>query len=109
MKCITCEEAEMVKKRVEYTTFEQSLGYFNALVCPKCNETLFEGSVSEQIEKKAKALGLWGLAKKSKIGTSGTALDIKLPKQITEFLRLKKGQEIMIEPRAKNKIEITVV
>ena len=109
MRCVTCEKAEMMKKKVEYVTFGQSLGYFNALVCSKCNETLFEGSVSEEIEKKAKALGVWGLAKKSRIGTSGTALDVKLPKQITEFLGLRKGQEIIIEPRAKNKIEITVM
>ena len=109
MRCVTCEKAEMMKKKVEYVTFGQSLGYFNALVCSKCNETLFEGSVSEEIEKKAKALGVWGLAKKSRIGTSGTALDVKLPKQIAEFLGLRKGQEIIIEPRAKNKIEITLV
>ena len=109
MKCVTCEKAEMVKKKVEYLSLGQSLGWFDALVCPKCNETLFEGSVSLQIEQKAKALGLWGLARKSRVGTSGTSLDIKLPKQIAEFLGIKKGQEIIIEPRTKNKIEITVV
>lgn len=109
MKCVTCEKAEMTKKKVEYIYLGESLGWFDALVCPKCNEILFEGSVSVQIEQKAKALGLWGLARKSKVGTSGTSLDIKLPKQIAEFLGIKKGQEIIIEPRTKNKIEITVV
>jgi len=99
----------MAKKKVEYLSLGQSLAWFDALVCPKCHETIFEGHVSEQIEKKAKALGLWGLARKSRIGTSRTALDIKLPKQIAEFLGIKKGQEIIIEPRTKNKIEITVV
>lgn len=109
MKCMTCEKGEMTKKKVEYNYLGQSLGWFDALVCPKCNETIFEGSVSLQIEQKAKALGLWGLARKSRVGTSGTSLDIKLPKQIAEFLGIKKGQEIIIEPRTKNKIEITMV
>ncbi|PIN79570.1 hypothetical protein COV16_03480 [Candidatus Woesearchaeota archaeon CG10_big_fil_rev_8_21_14_0_10_34_8] len=109
MKCVTCGKANMINKRLEYIQFGVSLGMFDALVCPKCNETMFKGTVSEQIEKKAKELGVWGLARKSRIGTSGTSLDVKIPKRITEFLGLKKGQEIIIEPRANNKMEITVI
>ncbi len=109
MKCITCEKGEMKKKKVEYTQFGISLGNFDALVCAKCNETLFEGNVSEQIEKKAKENGLWGLAKKTKIGTSGSSLDVKLPKQIADFLSIKKGQEVLIQPSAKNKFEVILI
>jgi hypothetical protein len=109
MKCYVCGKADFVKKKVEYIQFGKSFGMFDALVCLKCNETLFEGHVSEQIEKKAKELGVWSLAKKTRIGTSGSSLDVKLPKQIAEFLGLKKGQEVVIEPVKKNKIEITVM
>ncbi len=70
---------------------------------------IVEGHVSEQIEKKAKELGVWALARKTRIGTSGSSLDVKLPKQIADFLGLKKGQEVVIEPVKKNKIEITVM
>lgn len=109
MKCFTCGKSELARKKVEYTQFGMSLGRFDALVCPQCGETVFEGNTSEQIEKKAKELGIWGLARKTRIGTSGSSLDVKLPKQIAEFLNLKKGQEVVIEPTAKRKIEITVI
>ncbi len=108
MKCTSCEKSELTRKKVEYIQFGIALGKFDALVCPSCGETLFEGSASEQIEKKAKELGIWGLARKARIGTSGTSLDVKLPKQIADFMELKKGQEIVIAPADKRKIEITV-
>ena len=99
----------MEKKKIDYLQFGISLGKFDALVCTKCKETLFEGNVSEQIEKKSKELGIWGLAKKTKIGTSGSSLDVKLPKQIADFLKVKKGQEVLVQPSAKNKIEVILI
>ena len=95
--------------QVEFIQLGISLGKFDALVCPLCQETLFEGSVSKEIEKKAKEKGIWGLSRRSRIGTSGSSLDVKVPKPVAEFLNLKKGQEIIIEPTDKNKIEITIV
>ena len=109
MKCITCEKGEMVKKKIEYTQLGHTLGKFDAFVCTQCGETLFEVSTSAQIEKRAKELGIWGLAKKMRIGTSGSSLDVKLPKSIVDFLKLKKGQEVIIEPKEKNKLEITLI
>lgn len=109
MKCYNCKKAYFKKKGVEFIQFDISLGKFNALVCPVCEETVFEGSVSKQIEIKAKEAGIWGLARKTHIGTSGSSLDVKVPKVIVDFLNLKKGQEAIIEPTAKNKIEITIV
>ena len=109
MKCIQCEKEEMIPKKVEYIQFGRSFGKFDALFCSRCGETLFESSASEQIQKKAKELGVWGLAKKVRIGTSGSSLDVKLPKAIAEFLKLKKGQEVIIEPKERNKLEITLV
>ena len=99
----------MVKEKIEYVQIGISLGKFDAYVCPACGEKLFEGHVSEQIEKRAKELGVWGLARKTSIGTSGSSLDVKLPKSIAEFLQLKKGQEVVVEPRNKRKIEITLI
>lgn len=109
MKCYKCEKASFVKKKVDFVQLGISLGKFDALVCPMCEETVFEGSVSKQIEIKAKEKGIWGLARKTHIGTSGSSLDVKVPKAIAEILRLKKGQEVIIEPMAKNKIEITMI
>ena len=109
MECYKCEKGNFVKKKVDFVQFGISLGRFDALVCSVCEETVFEGAVSKQIEAKAKEAGIWGLARKTHIGTSGSSLDVKVPKAIAEILNLKKGQEVIIEPTAKNKIEITLV
>lgn len=109
MQCYKCEKASFVKKKVDFVQLGISLGKFDALVCPVCGETVFEGSVSKQIETKAKEAGIWGLARKTHIGTSGSSLDVKVPKVIVEALKLKKGQEVIIEPIERNKLEITVV
>ncbi|MEK6853458.1 MAG: hypothetical protein AABX64_02130 [Nanoarchaeota archaeon] len=109
MECYKCEKASFVKKKVDFIQLGISLGKFEALVCPVCEETIFEGAVSKQIEEKAKEAGIWGLARKTHIGTSGSSLDVKVPKAIAEILKLRKGREVIIEPTGKNKIEITLV
>ncbi|HLC74495.1 MAG TPA: hypothetical protein VJH88_01420 [Candidatus Nanoarchaeia archaeon] len=108
MKCFTCGKAELEKKKIEYKQFDVSFGKFDALVCPVCEETAFDGNVSEQIEKKAKELGLWGLAAKTTIGTSGNALDVKIPKSIIEFMKIKKGQVVIIEPIDQKRLQVIV-
>ena len=109
MECYKCEKANFAKKKVDFVQLGISLGKFEALVCPVCEETVFEGTVSKQIEAKAKEAGIWGLARKTHIGTSGSSLDVKVPKAIVEALKLHKGQEVIIQPTETNKIEITVL
>lgn len=109
MQCYKCEKAKFEKRKVDFIQLGLHLGKFDALVCPLCNETVFEGKVSKLIEEKAKEAGIWGLARKTRIGTSGSSLDVKVPKAIADILQLRKGQEVLIEPTKKNKIEITVI
>lgn len=109
MECYKCEKAKFMKKKVDFVQLGILLGKFDALVCPVCEETVFEGKVSKQIETKAKEAGIWGLARRTLVGTSGSSLDVKVPKAIAEILKLKKGRKVIIEPTAKNKIEITLV
>ncbi len=109
MKCPICEKDELRRKKIDYAQFGISLGKFDALVCQKCGETIFEGKTSERIEFLAKEKGLWGLARKTTIGTSGSSLDVKIPKSIVDFLGLEKGREAVVEPLGRNKIEITLI
>ena len=97
-KCDECNKGILEHKKVDYFLLGQDLGKFDALVCNVCKETVFEGETLEVIEKKAKEKGIWGISAKTRIGTSGNALDVKLPKSIVKFLNLQKGQEVLIEP-----------
>ena len=109
MECYRCGKANFSKRKVNFIQLGITLGKFDALVCPVCEETVFEGAVSKQIEVKAKEAGIWGLARKTSIGTSGSSLDVKVPKAIADILKLKKGQEVLIEPTEQNKLEITII
>lgn len=106
----TCWECgkEMIKKSVEYKLHGISIGKFPALVCEKCNETIFREETSRNITAIAKEKGLWGLQAKTKIGQAGKTLDIRLPKKIIEFMKIKRRVEVTITPENKHTITIKV-
>jgi hypothetical protein len=105
--CWECEK-KMKDKKVDYSLYGVKIGTFPAKVCEKCNETYFSEETSYKMTRIAKQKGLWGLQAKTKIGQAGTTLDIRLPKKIIEFFKLKKGEEVTIYPEDKNKIVISI-
>jgi hypothetical protein len=109
MKCDECNKGKLKDKKVDYILLGENLGKFDALVCDNCNETLFVGETLAEIEKKAKEKGLWGISAKTRIGTSGNALDVKLPKAIVNFLKLKKGQEVIVEPVNAKRFQVDII
>ena len=63
---------------------------------------------SKKITLATKAKGLWGLGATTKVGQAGSTLDIRLPKKIIEFLKLKKGKEVMVYPENKNRLVVEI-
>ncbi len=107
MKCPMCE-GDMERKKVPYTVGSVKLGTFEADVCPSCGEIFFTEKSSDAIDKEAKELGLWGLERKGKIGYSGNSLIVRIPKKVAEFMKLKKGGEILIKPEDKKRLIIEI-
>ncbi len=107
-KCDNCRNGILKRKKIDYILLGSNLGSFEAYVCSKCQETVFDGETFELIEKEAKKMGIWGLSAKTRIGTAGNSLDVRLPKPIAEFLNLKKGQEVIIEPLDKKRFQVTI-
>ena len=107
MKCIICS-GETIKKNVEYRESGVLLGTFSANICQKCGETYFNEKTAEKIQQKSKQMGLFGLAKKAKVAEIGNSTAIRIPKEIAEFLKLKKGKEVVIFPESRNDLHITV-
>ncbi len=107
-KCYICEKGNLTKRKVDYKLYGISIGKFYAEVCNNCGETFFDEDVSKKMTEIAKRKGLWGLHTKTKIGQSGTTLDIRLPKKIIDFLNLKKGKEIEVYPEGKDKLIISI-
>ena len=106
-KCDECS-GKILKKKIEFKLFDISLGKFDALVCSKCNQTLFTEEVSDQIDEVAKEKGLWGLESRTKIAQAGDSLTIRVNKKLVKFLNLKKGEEVTLIPESKKKIVVSL-
>ena len=96
MKCYECN-GEVIKKKVEFSMYGIKLGLFPAEVCKKWEE-VFDSKTMETMEQKAKAKGIWGLGKKSKVIMAGNSIAVRIPKKIAEFLKLKPGKETFVHP-----------
>ena len=107
-RCTNCNMGNYKKKKVPYIFLGENIGSFVGLVCNHCGETLFDSAVSDSIESEVKRRGLWGLRARTKIAEVGNALDVRIPKSLVQFLSLKKGQEIIVEPIDRNKLQIIV-
>jgi hypothetical protein len=89
------------RKMTEYIEQGMVLGKFTADVCIKCDEQYFDSKTVDAIQAKSKAAGLFGMARKAKVGLVGNSLTIRIPKTLAEFLHLKKGQEVVLIPKEK--------
>ncbi len=108
MKCTNCNMGNYGKKKTTYVFLGEAIGNFDALVCNHCGETLFESAASDKIEAEVKHRGLWGLRARTKVSEVGNALDVRIPKALAQFLSLEKGQEVILEPVDKKRLQIIV-
>ena len=99
-----CEKGNLKEGFIEEEMFGMSLGKFKAEICDKCNESFIDGNAMKQIEKKAKELGIWGLAEKLKIVKTGNSLAIRIPAKIAHFLKINEGSEVVMYPEGKSKV-----
>jgi len=108
MGCIMCNNGTLKEKMVEYKEFGVSLGRYKANVCIKCGEAFFDSETAKKIQNKSKELGLFGLAKKTKVAKVGNSLAIRIPKEIADFIKLKKEEEVRIVPKSQRELIIDV-
>lgn len=106
-KCEECN-GKIIKKKIEFKLYGESVGFFPAEVCTNCGEEIFDESTSDKIDEIAKEKGLWGLESKAKITEVGSSIAVVINKKIAEFLGIKKGEEVYIHPESKHKIAIEV-
>lgn len=107
MKCVMCN-GKTVQKTVEHTEFGIPLGKFPATVCTRCGETYFSAETVDAIQRKSKERGLFGLARKVKVGEVGSSIAIRIPKELAEFMELEKGREVVLMPKNKHDLHIQV-
>lgn len=106
MKCIMCNKGTLKEKIVDYKEFGVSLGKHKADICTKCGEVFFDSETARKIQAKSRELGLFGLAKKTKVAKVGNSLAIRIPKEIADFIKLKKEEEVKIMPKSQHELII---
>ena len=105
-KCYLCEKGQLKRVKSPYRLYGEYLGDFESEQCNSCGEVFYDEGTSRKMTEIAKKKGLWGLNALSKIGQSGSTLDVRLPKRIIEFMDLKKGEPVKIYPEGKNRLVI---
>lgn len=103
-KCPICEKGNLKKGKIDEEMFGVALGRYDAEVCDKCGESFVDQKAMNQIERKAKELGIWGMARKLKIARSGNSLVVRIPADIARFLDLSEGEDVLLHPEGKKKI-----
>lgn len=106
MKCYICEKGTLRKVKQPYRLYDEYLGDFEAEKCSACGEIFYSEGTSRKMTEAAKAKGLWGLNAESKVGQSGTTLDIRLPKRVIEFMNIKKGEAVKIYPEDRRRLVV---
>ncbi len=102
MKCFACGKGKLVKQTVQFTRHGLFVGNFNAEVCNKCGEKLFDEREAEKVENKLMEMGLWGM-QKSTIYKVGGNLALGIKKALAESLGLTKGKIVRVIPQLPQK------
>lgn len=107
-KRVKCEECggRIETRAVDYTYLGEHIGKFEAEVCAKCGETVFDENISDEIERKVQEKGLYGLEASTKVSIAGSSFVIRINKRLAEFLKLQKGENVYIHPQSKSRIII---
>lgn len=106
MRCICGKEAK--KGKISVKVYGIDIGQFEGYKC-ECGEELFDEKTVGEIEKRSMELGIFGLGVKEKVSASGNSLIIRVPKKLAEFLNIKKGSSVYIEPEGKDKIKVDIL
>ncbi len=97
-----------MNKIVNYEYLGEHIGRYEAEVCGKCGEVVFDEEISEKIERKVKGMGLYGLGANTKVGIAGSSLVIRITKKLAEFLKLEKGEDVHVYPESKKRLVIEI-
>jgi len=105
MKCELCNGIVELKT-VPFTLYGVKLGEYPARVCQKCGDKVFDAKTFRLMEAKAKKIGLYGLTSRTKVTRHGNSIAITIGKKVAGFIKLKKGEHVLLYPEGREKIII---
>ena len=106
---IRCKCGGKLKRgHTEVEFFGIDFGVREAEVCASCGAEYISQDLMEELESEVKRRGLFGLEKRGRVARSGNSLVIRIPKEITDSLKIKRDTPIIIYPSDSKKLIIEV-
>jgi len=109
-ECACGAKARSIKTRLELYDGSVIINDVDALYCPECNEELMTSeqvaAAKERVKDMLPAFQAFSLRKK--ITKVGNSLTIPLAKELAEYMNLKKGEEVKITLKNRNRLIIDV-
>jgi hypothetical protein len=93
----------------EVEFFGIDFGIRQAEICSRCGAEYVSQDLMEELETEVKRRGLFGLERRGHVARSGNSLVIRIPKEITESLKIKRDMPIIIYPSDSKKLVVEVV
>ena len=106
---IKCKCGGKLKRgHTEVEFFGIDFGVREAEVCTRCGAEYVSQDLMEELESEVKRRGLFGLEKRGHVARSGNSLVIRIPKEITDSLKIRRDMPIIIYPSDSKKLIIEV-
>ena len=100
---------KMVRSLIHVEHLGIDFGLREGSICTKCGDEYISDDVWEEIERKLKKVGLFGLEKKVKVRKSGNSLVLTIPPDIARFIGVDSSSLVSLLPVGKGKAEIQVL
>jgi YgiT-type zinc finger domain-containing protein len=109
-RCVCGARARKIKTRLELYDGDVIINGVDALYCPECNEELMTtDQVARARERLRETLPEFqAFSIRKKIAKVGNSLTIPLAKELIDYVNLKKGQEVRITLKNKNRLIVDV-
>lgn len=108
VKCPSCGKGSLRKSKVRETMFGVDLGEFEAEACSSCGESFLSEAAMQELEKRAREAGIWGLGQKVRVTKSGNSLVLRIPSDLARFLKIRAGSEVFMHPEGEERIVVDV-
>lgn len=106
--CPACGKGTLRSGAVREEMFGVDLGTYPGEICNRCGESFLSSEDTDKVAERAKELGIWGLASKVKIARSGNSLVVRIPSPLARYLKIKKGQEVLVSPEKENRLVLEI-
>jgi hypothetical protein len=99
---------KLERGHTEVEFFGIDFGVREAEVCTRCGAEYISQGLMEELESEVKRRGLFGLERRGHVARSGNSLVIRIPKEITDSLKIRRDMPIIIYPSDSKKLIIEV-